>query len=134
MKLIIKGELTDLNTYIQKERGNRYAAAAIKEEETRSVYWDCKAQKVPRFFNPVFLEFHWYCKNMRKDPDNVAFSKKAILDGLVLAKVLQDDGWKEIRGFCDRFFVDSENPRVEIIIHEETKEIQNTAMVPVKRR
>lgn len=114
MKLTIRGELTDLNTYIQKERGNRFAAAAIKEEETRRVYWECKSQKIKRIEKPVFVTCTWFCKNKRKDKDNVAFSKKFILDGLVKAGVLIEDGWKEILGFKDVFEVDVKNPRVEV--------------------
>jgi hypothetical protein len=114
MKFVIKGELVDLNTYIQKERGNRFAAAKIKEEETRRIYWECKAQKLGYIGVPVFVSCSWYCKNKRKDRDNVAFSKKFILDGLVKAGVLENDGWDNIIGFQDAFFVDRENPRIEV--------------------
>ena len=34
IKLIIPGELVDLNTYISAERRNRYAGAKIKQEMT----------------------------------------------------------------------------------------------------
>ena len=114
MKLIIKGELTDLNTYIQKERGNRFAAAAIKEEETRRVYWECKSQKLKRIDFPVFVACTWFCKNKKKDKDNISFAKKFILDGLMKAGVLENDGWEQIVGFQDSFVVDKENPKVEV--------------------
>lgn len=114
MKFTIRGELVDLNTYINKERGNRYAAATIKEEETRRVYWECKAQKLSRIDSPVFVACSWFCKNKRKDRDNIAFSKKFILDGLVKAGVLSNDGWDDIVGFQDAFFIDTENPRIEV--------------------
>ena len=117
MKLIIPGELTDLNTYIQKERGNRFAAAAIKEEETRRVYWECKSQKLKLIDSPVFIACTWFCKNKKKDLDNIAFGKKFLLDGLVKAGVLSDDGWDEIRGFQDAFMVDKDNPRIEVEFH-----------------
>ena len=35
---------------------------------------------------------------------------------LVGAGVLENDGWGEIDGFVDRFFVDGENPRVEVFL------------------
>lgn len=34
------------------------------------------------------------------------------------AGVLKDDGWKHVVGFSDRFEVDKENPRIEVIIKE----------------
>ena len=96
MKLTIHGDLVDLNTYINKERGNRYAAAAIKEEETRRVYWECKSQKIGHIKNPVFIAFTWFCKNKKKDKDNISsMGKKYILDGLDKAGVLINDGWDQ---------------------------------------
>lgn len=51
--------------------------------------------------------------------DNISsFGRKVIQDALVKAGVLRNDGWKEIRGFSDRFAVDAENPRIEVEIEE----------------
>ena len=117
MKLIIHGELTDLNTYVRAERGNKYAGASLKEKDTNRVYWECKSQKLKRIDSPVFVSCTWFCKNKKKDLDNIAFGKKFLLDGLVKAGVLSDDGWDEIRGFRDAFVVDKDNPRVEVEFH-----------------
>ena len=57
-------------------------------------------------------------QNKRKDKDNIAFAKKFILDGMIQAKLIQNDGWKEISGFTDEFHVDKNNPRVEVTIYE----------------
>jgi len=48
MKLVIPGELTDLNTYINAERSNRYAGAKIKREMTDYVAWIAKEIKYER--------------------------------------------------------------------------------------
>jgi len=32
--------------------------------------------------------------------------------------VLKNDGWNDIEGFSDEFFVDKQNPRVEVEISE----------------
>lgn len=37
MKLIIQGELTDLNKYIKALNSNRFAGSKIKKEETERV-------------------------------------------------------------------------------------------------
>lgn len=117
-KIIIKGELPDLNTYINAERGNRYAGANIKKEATEMVQWSVNGQQ--SIVGQIIVKFTWYTKNERKDPDNVAFAKKFILDGLVRSGVLIDDTRKFIKGFMDEFDIDEANPRVEIefIRHE----------------
>jgi putative prophage lp2 protein 24 len=70
-----------------------------------------------RIQKPVYIKYRWYEKDRRRDLDNVSsFGRKVIQDALVATKVLQNDGWKNITGFQDSFFVDAENPRIEIEI------------------
>ena len=55
--------------------------------------------------------------------DNISsFGRKVIQDALVDCGVLKNDGWKNISGFTDMFFVDSQNPRIEVILKEEEEE------------
>jgi Holliday junction resolvase RusA-like endonuclease len=115
-KLTIPVELTDLNTYINAERGNRYKAADIKS--TMTYICTLYAKQLKPIEKRVKLIITWYCKNQKKDPDNISFAKKYILDGLVKAGILQNDGWKQIAGFEDYFVVDADKPRVEIQIRE----------------
>ena len=115
IKLIIPGELVDLNTYISAERRNRYAGAKIKQEMTDYITLLAKRLKT-EIRTPVQVTYRWYCKDKRKDKDNVAFAKKFIQDGLVAAGVLKNDGWNDIEGFTDEFYIDKENPRVEVEI------------------
>ena len=117
MKLVIPGELTDLNTYIKLERTNRYAGAKIKAEMTDYITLLAKRLKT-EIRTPVRVTYHWYCKNKRKDKSNIAFAKKFIEDGLVAAGVLKNDGWNDIEGFRDEFYIDKQNPRVEVEITE----------------
>lgn len=112
MKFTIPGELPDLNTYINAERSNRYMAAKIKKESTQAVWWIAK--RLQPITTKVKAIFTWITADERKDPDNVAFAKKFILDGLVQAGVLKNDGRKQIEGLEDRFGVDKQNPRVEV--------------------
>ena len=68
---------------------------------------------------PVFMEYRWYERNKRRDLDNISsFGRKVIQDSLVYAHVLKTDGWKEIHGFSDAFFLDADNPRIEVFIRE----------------
>lgn len=122
MQLIIPGELTDLNTYINAERSNRYAGAKIKQEMTDYITLLAKSLKT-EIRTPVRITYRWYCKNKRKDKSNIAFAKKFIEDGLVVAGVLKNDGWNDIEGFNDRFYIDKANPRIEVDITELTPEV-----------
>ena len=115
MTIVLLGEFTDLNTYIDVERGNRFAASRIKKEQTEAVQWQVKLL-LPVVKYPMDITFDWFSKDSRKDPDNIAFAKKFILDGLVTASIIKGDSQKYISGFRDRFFIDAERPRVEIHI------------------
>ena len=115
IKISIPGEFTDLNSYIAALNNNRYAGNEIKQIETNRVAWQCN--NIPKM-NNVRIEFDWYCPNKKKDKDNVAFGKKFILDGLVKAGVIPNDGWNNIDSFADYFHIDMENPRVDVYIEE----------------
>ncbi|PQC93499.1 hypothetical protein CUN38_04990 [Enterococcus faecium] len=115
-KLVIEGELTALNEFINAERRNRYVAAKIKKDETgycqdAAEKSDLKLQETDF---PCALIITWYVKNKRKDADNIAFAKKFILDGLVESGVLPNDNRKYVQGFADIVKEDKERQRVEI--------------------
>lgn len=116
MKLTIKGELTDLNTYINAERSNRFMGAKIKKQQTEIVYWAIKEQKLKKAQGSVYMTYTWYCKNKKKDKDNIVFARKFIQDGLMTAGILKNDGWDDIEGFQDVFEIDAANPRIEVEI------------------
>lgn len=115
-KLVIEGELTALNEFINAERRNRYIAAKIKKDETGycqdvAEKSDLKLQETDF---PCALIITWYVKNKRKDADNIVFAKKFILDGLVEAGVLPNDNRKYVQGFIDVVKEDKECQRIEI--------------------
>jgi len=119
-KLMIPGRLPGLNEYIKAERGNRYAAAKIKRD-TQALIADAARRQLrgTRFSRPVRMRYHWYEPDARRDKDNIAFAKKFVQDALVDIGVLTGDGWKQIDGFTDRFFVDANTPRVEVMLTDE---------------
>lgn len=111
--IVIKGELTDLNKFIEADRKNRYSGARVKKENTEYVMWQTKGlQKITHY--PLHVHITWFTRNTRVDPDNTAFAKKFILDGLVENHIIKDDGRKQISGFADEFEVDERNPRIVI--------------------
>lgn len=115
-KLVIEGELTALNEFINAERRNRFIAANIKKKETGYCKEAAEASgiELQEDIFPLAVLITWYVKNKRKDADNIAFAKKFILDGLVEAGILPNDNRKYIQGFADIVKEDKEYQRIEI--------------------
>lgn len=119
--LWIPGPLPGLNELIDaaKGSGGRGAGyAKLKRQWTENVWAHAKSARMPAFPGRVVIEFQWFEKDRRRDPDNVAAGgRKLILDGLVKAGVLRGDGWKFVQSWTDRFDVAPERPGVAIVIH-----------------
>ncbi len=119
MQVRINFRFTELNKYISAERGNKYAAANIKEDETNVARLAFKDLK-PAQGLPLDITFTWYCTDMRRNPDNIAFAKKFIIDGMVAAGYIENDGWKQIAGLRDDFQV-AENDFVVVEINSRSR-------------
>ena len=90
-----------LNDYIRECRANKYQAAVTKRAvESYIMRYMADA---PQFKRPVYLSFHWIEHGKKRDPDNVAFAKKFVLDALVKGGHLQNDTARYIAGFSDTF-------------------------------
>lgn len=117
-KIIIPLPLMTLNEYTNTNRGNRYAGASSKKKATGicAVY---TKQAMNKGFElggfPADFEFHWYAKDRRTDKDNLAFQRKFIFDGFQDAGLIKNDNWATIGDWKDTFYLDKENPRVEIM-------------------
>ena len=69
--------------------------------------------------SPATIRFTWHVKNRKSDPDNIAFAKKYVLDGMVKAGIIPDDTHRYIKGFEDRFVISAkEGVEVERIESE----------------
>lgn len=117
--LTIDGQLDGLNNYTRACRGNKLAGANMKKHNEEIIGWYIAAQ-IPdiHFEGVVELHFRWYEPNRKRDLDNIAFSKKFILDALVSSGTIKTDSWRGVVGFTDEFFIDAENPRIEVDIEE----------------
>lgn len=118
--LTIPGKLCGLNDYIAAERTNRHIGAKLKRDNEGIVIAAIRqCMGGLRIGKPVFMEYTWLEPNKRRDRDNVSsFGRNVIQDALVGAGALEDDGWKHVVGFSDRFGVDKGNPRIEVKIRE----------------
>ena len=118
----IKGQLPGLNEYtaaLANRKGRWSRGGDMKRDMTEL----CRlaALNTTHFKNPVYLIYTWFEPNARRDPDNVVFAKKFILDGLVHAGVLPNDTRKYILGWSESVQTDAKNPRIEIMISDQEK-------------
>ena len=111
--------MLDLNTIIalRGQRGHGFAYGRKKKAIQEAIYWELKAQRKPKFNQPQDFIFHWYCRNKKKDKDNISSGgRKLIFDTMVMAKWLSNDGWADIGDWEDEFSIDKDDPRVEIVL------------------
>lgn len=119
-RFVIRGTLPGLNDYISAERSSRFQAASMKKQCESIVMHAARRLGKWKAEKPVHMIYHWIEPNRRRDKDNISsFGRKVIQDALVKAKILHNDGWKEIIGFEDRFDVDVKDPRIIVDIIEE---------------
>ncbi len=116
-KLIIPGELPGLNEIIAMSKEHWAKYAEEKHSRTEEIAYLTRSQ-IKKKYKKVDLTFTWYCRNKKRDKDNIIAGQKFILDGLVAAGVIENDGWEQIGNISHFFSIDKENPRVEVIIKE----------------
>ena len=118
-KFIISGTLIDLNKYINLNRAHYHKAAAEKIEQDSIVFYAVKEQiRDVMIEKQIGVRILWVEPNDNRDPDNVAFAIKFILDGLVHAGVLHEDKRNNIKYIYHDFDTDRKNPRIEITLEE----------------
>ena len=107
-------KLPSLNEYIRACRTNPYMAAKFKRDVEEDLEPYIKELPV---FNRVQIQFRWIENNKRRDLDNIAFSKKFILDALVKYGKLKDDNRKCVTAFTDTFSYEKQ-AKVILVIEE----------------
>lgn len=115
--IVIPGELPDLNQIISASKDHWGSYSSLKKANTQLVAF-CIKQATKRRYKKIDLDIAWYCKNKRKDKDNIMAGTKLILDGLVAAGTIQNDGWANIGEIRHKFDVDKQDPRIEVKITE----------------
>lgn len=110
-QLWVPGPLPSLNDIIAAAKGAGGTGAAysrMKREWTNTVALLAKATR-PKLtlVERCHLRFIWREPHTRRDPDNLVAARKFVLDGLVMAGVLPDDGWRAIEGWTDSWVLDT---------------------------
>lgn len=117
MTITLYGEFTDLNKYINAERSNRFMGAKIKKENNDNAMKQMTLRdRIDDADYPVDITMTWYTKNLRVDPDNIAFAKKFLNDAMVTKGILRGDTRKDINSFRDLYGIDAKSPHVTIDI------------------
>jgi len=125
LEFTIPGTMPNLNDIIKAKA----TVTSRKGKRIRSKYTDMKVAETAKVMalaatgsregarkGRAFVVMHHFEPNRRRDFDNVhAGARKFVLDGLVKAHVLPNDGWKDVSGtilaFCEH---DPDNPRIEV--------------------
>lgn len=108
-----------LNQYIDANRitrGHWNKGNAMKQEDQQLI-----AAQLPRWKTdkPVWIEYRYFCPNRKRDLDNISgYFHKVFQDAMVSKKMIKNDDWSHIRGFQDEFYLDRNNPRVEVTVRE----------------
>lgn len=119
IRIVIPVRLPGMNEYTKMMRTNAYAGASFKKKWQEKVEFfltghreDFKDIKLP-----IVLNYEYYEANKRRDHDNVSgFAHKIIQDAMVEVGLIPNDGWNEISGYTDTFYVDRDFPRIEVWI------------------
>lgn len=124
---VFQGTMPNLNDYLQGERipvrkNGRFTTKGnlLKQENQRKILNIIRKELLGiHIEKPITITYKFYEQNIKRDLDNIsAFAHKVIQDALVKAGTIENDGWKHIKGFSDEFYLDSENPRIEITLKE----------------
>ena len=125
VRVFIPGRMPGLNEYIAAMNRNRHIGNAMKQENTDTAAWCFKGHRPVTV--PVLVQFVWHEPNTKRDPDNIIFAKKFILDGMVKAGVLPNDTQQWILGFKDYIVVDKSSPGVWItLMSQENNDVSTT--------
>lgn len=114
----VPGRLPGMNEYQEACRRSAVEGGRMKREATDSVAWCAKAAGVSALRTPIDVRVTWVEPNMRRDKDNIRAGMKFVLDGLVEAGAIPNDGWRQIGSLSDDFKVNKDNPRVVVEITE----------------
>lgn len=124
----IKGVLPSLNEYLSACGRHPLKGAHMKKEAINNIGW-CIRSELGRWHtdNPLIVHYIFFEPNKKRDKDNLfCMASKCTLDALQECGVIDNDGWKNIENFSHDFYVDRENPRIEVYLEEITEKENQT--------
>lgn len=119
-RLVIDGRMPGMNDWRDAIQLSPHKGNDMCREHTNRARKLALQQRLPKFERPVLITFYWIEPNGRRDLDNIGGSaRKWIIDGLVKAGVLNDDGQKWVRGIQEFVAQDPLDPKIVIDITDE---------------
>lgn len=103
MELFIDCKMPTLNEFIAAQNRNRYIGNSMKQKYTNIVFNIAKSNKFKIEDVKHDIEVTWFVTNFKSDPDNIASGLKFVLDGLVKAESIKNDGHKQIGSITHHF-------------------------------
>ena len=97
----IQGKLPGLNEYTEACRKNKFLGAKMKKDAQVQISWFL--HRLPEIKKPVKIYFRWNEATKMRDPDNVSFAQKFILDELVRLRKIPNDTPRWVRGLYHDF-------------------------------
>lgn len=116
-EITIPGNLPTMNEIISASKTHYGKYSQMKKKYTRKcgeVFLQIRGKLQGKHDYTI----KWYRPDRRTDKDNVQAGIKFIFDGLVETGKIPNDGWNEIGKITHEFYVDKDNPRVEVVIEE----------------
>jgi Holliday junction resolvase RusA-like endonuclease len=116
----VPGPLPSLNELLGAKRNGRGTRQDAYGKLKKRWAHDVQTSALVRGIKPVNaakIRFIWHEKDRRRDPDNISGGgQKLVLDALVKAGILPNDGWNQVLQLDHVFIVDKESPGVTIIL------------------
>ena len=117
-KLIIWQRLDGLNEYTRANRTNAHIGASMKRNNENLIIPYIQRDLRGKHFEKIDLDITWYEPTKRRDPDNIFFAIKFILDSLVKCGIIPNDSQKHIGEITQRVISPSKSPRIEVLLKE----------------
>jgi len=114
------GVTPSLNEYLASTGRHPKAGNNMKQTFMRDLSW-CIRKDLKRWHTekPVITHYIVYEPNKKRDHDNtIAVILKYVHDALQVCGVIDNDGWANVVNFTHDFYIDKDNPRVEVYIEE----------------
>lgn len=124
-RFVIPGRLDGLNEYTAACRASAKGGGKLKRRNEDRVREAIRAAGVKPMRTPVMVHFTWVegakegsSRFVPRDKDNIRFAAKFVLDALVEAGIIPDDGWRHIEAMADTFRLNRNEPKVVVTLEE----------------
>lgn len=111
--------MNEITKAAKSGRGKSNGYSRMKASHDARVVNALRGVPLPKIGRARFA-FVWYEPQRRRDPDNVSAGQKFVLDGLVKAGVIPNDGHNEVAGLSHDFVISPDHPGVVVTVTEVT--------------